>query len=37
MPIGKVCFWTNLGEIRAYAGRYLDSVTVVASQMGPET
>lgn len=34
MPIGKVCFWRNLGQHTPYQGRYLSSTTVVPSRIG---
>lgn len=34
MPIGKVCFWRNCGSQLAYAGRYVNSSTVVPSRIG---
>lgn len=32
MLIGKICFWQNFGPISPYAGRYVKSVSVVASK-----
>lgn len=31
MIIGKICFWSNQGEIDSYRGRYRNSTTVVSS------
>jgi dCTP deaminase len=31
MLIGKICFWSNKGEIDCYRGRYRNSTTVVSS------
>ncbi|QGZ64598.1 dCTP deaminase [Paraburkholderia acidisoli] len=36
MPIGKICFWCNKGEVKTYAGRYKDSRSVVSSMMSGE-
>lgn len=36
MPIGKICFWVNYGEVLAYAGRYTGSTTVVQSRLSGE-
>lgn len=33
MPIGKICFWKNLGEPTVYSGRYSKSKTVVQSML----
>ncbi len=33
MKIGKICFWDTLGELEHYAGRYLNSETVVESRI----
>ncbi len=32
MQIGKVCFWQNFGAISPYQGRYVQSMSVVASK-----
>ncbi|MFM0288752.1 dCTP deaminase [Paraburkholderia megapolitana] len=36
MPIGKICFWCNHGELMSYAGRYKDSSSVVSSMLSGE-
>jgi dCTP deaminase len=33
MPIGKICFWENLGETVPYIGRYRNSTTVTQSML----
>lgn len=33
MPIGKIAFWENIGDIVDYSGRYLNSRRVIESRM----
>jgi dCTP deaminase len=32
MRLGKICFWSNMGETKQYTGRYKNSQTVIASR-----
>lgn len=33
MLIGKICFWSNKGNVDQYSGRYHDSSTVMSSRL----
>jgi dCTP deaminase len=33
MRLGKICFWSNMGKIKAYSGRYSNSQTVIPSRL----
>lgn len=36
MPIGKIAFWKNMGKIKLYKGRYLNSNKVIASRINKD-